>query len=70
MSFPLPPEESVVSNVLAGMTSGAVASAIANPTDVLKVLGVPYTWHLVLFTDNVVLFNALCCACSGVSSAL
>lgn len=26
-------------NVLAGMTSGAVASAIANPTDVLKVVG-------------------------------
>lgn len=24
-------------NVLAGMTSGAIASAIANPTDVLKV---------------------------------
>lgn len=31
-------EESVLVNVLAGMTSGAVASAIANPTDVLKVV--------------------------------
>ena len=31
------PEESVLINVLAGMTSGAVAAAIANPTDVLKV---------------------------------
>jgi solute carrier family 25 protein 14/30 len=32
-----PGEETVLKNVLAGMTSGAVASAIANPTDVLKV---------------------------------
>lgn len=32
-----PGKESVLVNVLAGMTSGAVASAIANPTDVLKV---------------------------------
>jgi solute carrier family 25 protein 14/30 len=31
-----PGEETVLKNVLAGMTSGAVASAIANPTDVLK----------------------------------
>ena len=30
-------DETVFMNVLAGMTSGAVASAIANPTDVLKV---------------------------------
>ena len=29
-------------NVLAGMTSGAVASAIANPTDVLKVIKYAY----------------------------
>jgi solute carrier family 25 protein 14/30 len=32
-----PAEETLLMNVLAGMTSGAVASAIANPTDVLKV---------------------------------
>ena len=34
----------MLKNVLAGMTSGAVASAIANPTDVLKVgcIGVGY----------------------------
>ncbi|CAI7997198.1 Kidney mitochondrial carrier protein 1 [Geodia barretti] len=32
-----PAEETVLMNVLAGMTSGAIASAIANPTDVLKV---------------------------------
>lgn len=32
-----PFEETLLTNVLSGMTSGAIASAIANPTDVLKV---------------------------------
>ena len=34
---PDPHEERLLTNVLAGMVSGAFASAVANPTDVLKV---------------------------------
>jgi len=32
-----PAEETIVTNVAAGIVSGALSSAIANPTDVLKV---------------------------------
>lgn len=31
-------DETLLSNVLAGMASGGIASAVANPTDVLKVM--------------------------------
>ena len=31
-------DEMLLSNVLAGMASGGIASAVANPTDVLKVM--------------------------------
>ena len=34
----LSPEDTLVKTVPAGMASGAIASAVANPTDVLKVL--------------------------------
>lgn len=33
-------DETLLSNVLAGMASGGIASAVANPTDVLKVMAV------------------------------
>ena len=37
--FLSPAEETIVTNVAAGVVSGALSSAIANPTDVLKVKG-------------------------------
>ena len=33
----LPVEETIATNVMAGVLSGAILSSVANPTDVLKV---------------------------------
>lgn len=36
-----PSDETIYTNVAAGVLSGAISSAVANPTDVLKVRNTP-----------------------------
>ena len=45
-------EEFLLTNIIAGMLSGAISSAIANPTDVLKV-----SWFILHQPNPVVWFD-------------
>ena len=54
-------KETLYMNIIAGVSSGAIAAGIANPTDVLKVIDCTVYYNIILYCMYYTVYYVLYC---------